>query len=66
MMIGAKDLAFPRINLLSWYIYLLGGLITIYALPHPGRLNSRGHREEMADKGCPDQQVIFWLVEPSA
>src|ERR671918_2399880 len=32
MMIGAKDLAFPRINLLSWYIYLLGGLVTIYAL----------------------------------
>jgi len=32
MMIGAKDLAFPRINLLSWYIYLLGGMITIYAL----------------------------------
>ena len=28
MMIGAKDLAFPRINLLSWYIYLVGGLIT--------------------------------------
>jgi hypothetical protein len=26
MMIGAKDLAFPRINLLSWYIYLLGGV----------------------------------------
>jgi cytochrome c oxidase subunit 1 len=32
MMIGAKDLAFPRINLLSWYIYMLGGGITIYAL----------------------------------
>ena len=32
MMIGAKDLAFPRINLLSWYIYMLGGLVTIYAL----------------------------------
>src|SRR5256712_11462622 len=32
LMIGAKDLAFPRINLLSWYIYLLGGLVTIYAL----------------------------------
>src|SRR4026209_1492441 len=32
MMIGAKDLAFPRINLLSWYVYLLGGVITIYAL----------------------------------
>ena len=24
MMIGAKDLAFPRINLLSWYIYHAG------------------------------------------
>src|SRR5579871_2720506 len=25
MMIGAKDLAFPRINLLSWYIFIIGG-----------------------------------------
>jgi cytochrome c oxidase subunit 1 len=32
MMIGAKDLAFPRINLLSWYIYLLGGIFTLYVL----------------------------------
>jgi cytochrome c oxidase subunit I len=32
MMIGAKDLAFPRINLLSWYIYMLGGAITLYAM----------------------------------
>ena len=32
MIIGAKDLAFPRINLLSWYIYILGGIFTVYAL----------------------------------
>jgi cytochrome c oxidase subunit 1 len=31
IMIGAKDLAFPRVNLLSWYIYVLGGLFTIVA-----------------------------------
>jgi len=31
-MIGAKDLAFPRINLLSWYLYIIGGLMTIYVL----------------------------------
>ncbi len=31
IMIGAKDLAFPRINLLSWYIYVLGGLFTVIA-----------------------------------
>ena len=23
LMIGAKDLAFPRLNLLSWYLYML-------------------------------------------
>jgi cytochrome c oxidase subunit 1 len=32
LMIGAKDLAFPRLNLLSWYIYVLGGLFTLAAL----------------------------------
>src|SRR5215207_4054634 len=32
LMIGAKDLAFPRINLLSWYIYMTGGVITFWAL----------------------------------
>jgi len=31
IMVGAKDLAFPRINLLSWYIYVLGGLFTVAA-----------------------------------
>jgi cytochrome c oxidase subunit 1 len=29
MMLGAKDLAFPKLNLLSWYIYAVGGLFTI-------------------------------------
>jgi len=32
LMIGAKDLAFPRINLLSWYIFMLGGTISLYAM----------------------------------
>src|SRR5919199_874812 len=32
LMIGAKDLAFPRINLLSWYIYMAGGVLTFWAL----------------------------------
>ena len=31
-MIGAKDLAFPRINLLSLYIYWIGGFFTLYAM----------------------------------
>ena len=36
IMIGAKDLALPRINLLSLYIYWVGGLLTIYALLQGG------------------------------
>jgi cytochrome c oxidase subunit I len=32
MMIGAKDLAFPRINLLSWYLLLIAGCIMLYTI----------------------------------
>ncbi len=32
LMVGAKDLAFPKINLLSWYLLLTGGLITLYSI----------------------------------
>ena len=32
LMIGAKDLAFPKLNLLSWYIFNAGGALTVYAL----------------------------------
>lgn len=32
IMVGAKDLAFPKINLLSWYLYLIGGTLTLAAL----------------------------------
>jgi cytochrome c oxidase subunit 1 len=32
MMLGARDLAFPRLNLLSWYVFILGGLFTLSAL----------------------------------
>jgi len=31
MMIGARDLAFPRLNLASWYIFVIGGLFTLAA-----------------------------------
>jgi cytochrome c oxidase subunit 1 len=32
LMLGARDLAFPRINLLSWYVYVVGAAFTLYAL----------------------------------
>jgi cytochrome c oxidase subunit 1 len=36
IMIGAKDLAFPRINLLSWYIYMVAGFFAIGAMVSGG------------------------------
>ncbi len=32
LMIGARDLAFPRLNLASWYLYMAGGAIVLWAL----------------------------------
>ena len=32
LMIGARDLAFPKLNLLSWYLFIAGGLFTFLAL----------------------------------
>jgi cytochrome c oxidase subunit 1 len=32
IMIGARDLAFPKINLLSWYIYMVGGTAALILL----------------------------------
>src|ERR1700684_3646909 len=29
IMIGAKDLALPKVNLLSWYLYVVGGILVI-------------------------------------
>jgi len=36
MMIGAKDLAFPKINLLSWYIFVIAAVFTVWALAAGG------------------------------
>src|SRR2546430_2461195 len=34
--LGAKDVAFPKINLLSWYIFILGGAFTLWAVVSGG------------------------------
>ena len=36
IMCGAKDLAFPRINLISWYLYVIGGLIALGVIASGG------------------------------
>ncbi|MFC1729465.1 cytochrome c oxidase subunit I [candidate division KSB1 bacterium] len=32
LMIGAKDVAFPRLNLASWYIYIVGSAFALFSL----------------------------------
>ena len=47
IMLGAKDVAFPRLNLLSWYLYMLGGFLVILAIVLPG--------------GAPDTGWTFYI-----
>ena len=32
IMLGAKDLAFPKLNLASWYIYMIGGIFGVVVI----------------------------------
>ncbi len=36
ILIGAKDVAFPRLNLFSWYLYLTGGTLALLSIVLPG------------------------------
>jgi len=36
ILIGAKDVAFPRLNLLSWWLYVLGALLAVISVFLPG------------------------------
>jgi cytochrome c oxidase subunit 1 len=36
LMLGAKDLAFPRLNLLSWYIFVIGATFGVYVIVSGG------------------------------
>ncbi|MBN8549212.1 MAG: cbb3-type cytochrome c oxidase subunit I, partial [Deltaproteobacteria bacterium] len=43
LMIGAKDVAFPRLNLLSYYIYVVGAIMALIALIRPFGDGVLGH-----------------------
>jgi cytochrome c oxidase subunit I len=36
MMLGARDVAFPKLNLLSWYLFIGGGALVLWSLIHGG------------------------------
>ncbi len=39
LLLGAKDVAFPKLNLASYYVYVTGGIFMIYAI-HKGRVDT--------------------------
>jgi len=47
IMIGAKDVAFPRLNLLSWYIFILGAILAVAS--------------QFAGGGAPDTGWTFYV-----
>ena len=36
LMIGARDVAFRRLNLMSWYLFIAGGALALWSLVHGG------------------------------
>jgi cytochrome c oxidase subunit 1 len=36
LMIGARDVAFPRLNLASWYLFMSGGALALFAIASGG------------------------------
>ncbi|MCP5499189.1 MAG: cytochrome c oxidase subunit I [Leptospiraceae bacterium] len=36
IMVGAKDVAFPRLNLTSWYVFMLGAILAVLSLTMGG------------------------------
>ncbi|MDR3402358.1 MAG: cytochrome c oxidase subunit I [Chthoniobacter sp.] len=36
MMLGARDVAFPRLNLASWYLFMIGGVFALWAIVSGG------------------------------
>jgi cytochrome c oxidase subunit 1 len=32
LMLGAKDVAFPKLNLMSWYVFMIGGSMMLYTM----------------------------------
>ncbi len=42
LQLGAKDVAFPRLNLLSWWIYVVGAVIALLSIVLPGGMADTG------------------------
>lgn len=62
ILIGAKDVAFPRINLLSWYLFAAGGILAILSILLPGGSADTGWTFYVPYSVRSGTNVIFTLM----
>ena len=65
LQIGAKEMAFPRLNALGYWLYLFGGLTMVVGLPHrrrPGRFGWTGYAPLSDDIRSPSVGGDLWLL----
>ncbi|MEJ2505369.1 MAG: cbb3-type cytochrome c oxidase subunit I, partial [Ignavibacteriaceae bacterium] len=62
ILIGAKDVAFPRLNLLSWYLYITGGLLALMSIVMPGGPADTGWTFYIPYSVRTDTNVIYALM----
>jgi cytochrome c oxidase subunit 1 len=61
ILIGAKDVAFPRLNLFSWYLYLIGGILALLSIVMPGGAADTGWTFYIPYSVRTDTNVIYSL-----
>ncbi len=61
ILIGAKDVAFPRLNLFSWYLYITGGTLALLSIVMPGGPADTGWTFYIPYSVRTDTNVLFSL-----
>ena len=71
LMIGARDVAFPRLNMLGYWIFLFGGLLPVLvvharhrrrAQRRLGRTTRRSTARRCRSASCPGRGPDYWAV----
>ncbi len=64
LQIGARDMAFPRANMLSWWLLLFGGLVLYSSFLFGGALDTGwfSYAPLTLDKYSPSAGVTFWII----
>ncbi len=64
LMIGARDMAFPRLNALSYWLYLMGGIIlmgSFWAAGGAAKIGWTGY-PPLSDSHSPGHGVDLWIL----